>query len=161
MIISYEKLVKLWKVLPLYFLLGENKFLKNCSPLIGGGYISGPAFAWGTSNFSVTFLFLWFCGLLLRSVPNHKSSLVSKIQIKSALMVWIYEKCADKNDICFWYSISFLLYVKTIQKSWILIDWQTDSSILYSMHMPRLKNWLHKSNWLPKIVELKMNWRPH
>ena len=82
---------KLWNcfhsVLPPPLSAGGNKFLKNCSPLsAGGGYISGQAFAWGSSNFSVTFLFLWFCGLLLRSVPNHKSSLVSKIQIKIAAL---------------------------------------------------------------------------
>ena len=96
-------------VLPLSFCWRETNFSKTAPLSVGGGYILGQAFAWGISNFSLTFLFLWFCGLLLRCVPNHKSSLVLKIHIKIALMAWIYENYADKNDICYWYGISFLL----------------------------------------------------
>ena len=93
---------KLWKCFhsvlpsPLSAEGWKTNFSKSAPLSVGdkrrGGYILRQAFAWGTSNFSLTFLFLWFCGFLLRSVPYHKSSLVSKIQIKIALMAWIYEK---------------------------------------------------------------------
>ena len=66
-------------------LLGWNKFLKNCYPLSRKG--RGATF-WGKHlpEVRTAILFLWFCGLLLRGAPNHKSSLVSKIQIKIAAL---------------------------------------------------------------------------
>ena len=103
---------KLWKcfhsVLPPSPFCWGKQMSQKLLPSQWGDYILGQAFIWETSNFSLTFLFLWFCGLLLRSVPNHKSSLVSKIQIKIALMTWIYEKCADKNDL---FLIQYFIFI--------------------------------------------------
>ena len=65
----FEKLI-LYNVRPPFcwvrmsqkFCLGDDYFRFHR----GESYILGEVFAWGTSDFSSTFLFLWFCDLLLR-----------------------------------------------------------------------------------------------